>query len=123
MSYGGRKASAAASARLKKSAPLTFKKKTKDPNAVKKPPKPSQFRLLSPALSAFLGGETKLTRQDVTARLRTYIAEKGLKDPKDGRKILNDEKLQEVFKCKTMTFFNMNAKLSPHLKNPKDVVE
>jgi len=74
----------------------------------------SKPKLLSPALAEFLG-VTSLPRPDVVSRLHVYIKEHKLQDPKNGKKILLDDKLQLVFKRKTTDYFKMNALLSKHL--------
>lgn len=52
-----------------------------------------------------------------------YIRAESLQDPKDGRKIRNDDKMFRVFKCKTMNMMHIAKKLSPHLKKVSDLVE
>lgn len=51
-----------------------------------------------------------------------YIRAESLQDPKDGRKIRNDDKMLKVFKCKTMNMMQIAKKLSPHLKKYSDLV-
>jgi len=81
----------------------------------------TKMTILSPALGDFLG-ETQLPRTEVVKRLHAYVKEKNLQNPKDGRKIIFDEKLQAVFKCKTTDFFKMNRLLSKHVKAPEEMV-
>jgi len=50
-----------------------------------------------------------------------YIKEHNLQDPKNGRKIIFDDKLQQVFKKKTTDYFKMNALLSKHLFDPSEL--
>lgn len=52
-----------------------------------------------------------------------YIRAESLQDPKDRRKIRNDDKMFPVFKCKTMNMMHIAKKLSPHLKKVSDLVE
>ncbi|CAM9810999.1 unnamed protein product, partial [Ectocarpus sp. 13 AM-2016] len=79
---------------------------------------------LSPALYEFMGSkETCMARGDVTKAVWAYIRAESLQDPKDGRKIRNDEKMFRVFKCKTMNMMHIAKKLSPHLKKLSDLVE
>ncbi|CAM9570560.1 unnamed protein product, partial [Hapterophycus canaliculatus] len=66
--------------------------------------------------------ETLMTRGDVTKAVWAYIREQSLQDPKDRRKIRNDEKMIRVFKCKTMSMMHIAKKLSPHLKKYSDLV-
>jgi len=77
---------------------------------------------LSPQLADFLGGEEKLPRTEVVKKLHSYIKENNLQDPKDKRKIKFDDKLQEVFKCKSTDFFKLNRLLSKHIKTADEVV-
>lgn len=51
-----------------------------------------------------------------------YIREAELQDPKDRRKIRNDDKMFRVFKCKTMNMMHIAKKLSPHLKKYSELV-
>lgn len=51
-----------------------------------------------------------------------YIRKADLQDPKDRRKIRNDEKMFRVFKCKTMNMMHIAKKLSPHLKKYSELV-
>lgn len=51
-----------------------------------------------------------------------YIKENDLQDPADRRRILNDEPMARVFKCKTMTMLQIAKKLNPHLKKYADLV-
>ncbi|CAN0465868.1 unnamed protein product, partial [Laminaria digitata] len=58
----------------------------------------------------------------VTKAVWAYIRAESLQDPKDGRKIRNDDKMFKVFKCKTMNMMQIAKKLSPHLKKFSDLV-
>ena len=58
----------------------------------------------------------------VTKAVWAYIRAESLQDPKDGRKIRNDDKMFRVFKCKTMSMMQIAKKLSPHLKKYSDLV-
>lgn len=53
---------------------------------------------ISPELSEFLGGETKISRPQVVKRVWDHIKRHDLQDPKDRRSILCDDKLEKVFK-------------------------
>jgi len=71
-------------------------------------------KALSPALSAFLG-ESYLPRTEVVKRLHAYIKENNLQSPKDRRKIVFDQRLKDVFKCKTTDYFKINRLISNHV--------
>lgn len=58
----------------------------------------------------------------VTKAVWAYIHEAKLQDPKDGRKIRNDDKMFRVFKCKTMNMMQIQGKLTPHLKKYSELV-
>ncbi|EGD78451.1 hypothetical protein PTSG_09146 [Salpingoeca rosetta] len=53
-------------------------------------------------------------QQPVVKLLWAYIKENGLQDPRDGRRILCDDKMKAVFPDE-MTAFSMNKFISPHL--------
>jgi len=72
--------------------------------------------ILSPALSAFLGGETKMARPQVVKKIWDYIKANNLQNPKDRRKIVCDDKLLTIFKP-PVTMFTMNKQLSVHCKS------
>ena len=73
--------------------------------------------LLSDELSEFLGAKM-LCRTDVTRLMWTYIKENKLQSEKNGRTIICDEKLQKLFRRKTIDMFRMTKDLSKviHLK-------
>ncbi|CAM9893064.1 unnamed protein product [Pylaiella littoralis] len=78
---------------------------------------------LSPALYEFMGSKEEfMAHTDVTKAVWAHIRAASLQDPKDGRKIRNDEKMFPVFKCKTMNMMHISRKLSPHLKKYSDLV-
>jgi len=70
---------------------------------------------LSDKLAGFLGVGQE-TRPQVVKRMWAYIKENNLQDPNDGRKIILDKPLQDVFNRETLTAFNMNRHLTGHLK-------
>jgi len=78
--------------------------------------------VLSPRLSAFFGGEQQMSRLEIGKRLRAYFKEHQLQSPKDGRVILFDDALQEVFKRKTTTYFKLGKLISEHAKDPRYIV-
>ena len=51
-----------------------------------------------------------------------YIRAESLQDPKDRRKIRNDDKMFKLFKCKNMNMMQIAKKLSPHLKKYSDLI-
>lgn len=53
---------------------------------------------VSPELSTFLGGETKISRPQVVKRVWDHIKSNNLQDPQDRRTIICDEKLEAIFK-------------------------
>ncbi|XP_019092041.1 PREDICTED: upstream activation factor subunit spp27-like isoform X2 [Camelina sativa] len=69
---------------------------------------------LSPQLEKVVG-TSQLGRTEVVKKLWAYIKEKGLQDPKDGRKIVCDELLHSLFRVKTINMFLMNKALSKHI--------
>ena len=71
--------------------------------------------LLSPELSAFMGGVFECPRTQVVKELWAYIKSKDLQNPKDRRKINLDEELAKLFKP-PLTMLNMNKQLSRHCK-------
>ena len=52
----------------------------------------------------------------VVKHLWAYIKEKGLQDPKDGRRIILDDKLSTIFPGTSVNMFKMNKHLSKHCK-------
>ncbi|MBP0495032.1 SWIB/MDM2 domain-containing protein [Pararoseomonas indoligenes] len=79
------------------------------PNALQQPLQPSE------ALAAVVGSE-KLARGEVVSKVWAYIKANKLQNPKDGREILADDKLREVFGKDKVTMFEMNKHLAQHLK-------
>ncbi|MCR0985206.1 SWIB/MDM2 domain-containing protein [Roseomonas populi] len=78
------------------------------PNALQQPLQPSE------ALAAIVGKE-KLARGEVVSKVWEYIKANKLQNPKDGREILADDKLREVFGKDKVTMFEMNKHLAQHL--------
>ncbi|WP_424138335.1 SWIB/MDM2 domain-containing protein [Roseomonas chloroacetimidivorans] len=79
------------------------------PNALQQPLQPSE------ALAAVVGKE-KLARGEVVSKVWEYIKANKLQNPEDGREILADDKLREVFGKDKVTMFEMNKHLAQHLK-------
>lgn len=75
--------------------------------------------ILSYQMAEFLGME-RCSRLIVVKKLWAYIKENKLQDPKDGRKIIFDERLMAVFgengRRKGMTMFSMNKLLTKHVR-------
>ena len=87
-------------------------KKTKSgskPNALQQPLQPSN------ELAAVVGSGA-MSRGEVVSKVWAYIKENKLQNPKNGREILADEKLQKVFGKASVTMFEMNKHLAQHLK-------
>jgi chromatin remodeling complex protein RSC6 len=57
-----------------------------------------------------------MARGEVVKKVWAYIKANKLQNPKDGREILADGPLQNIFGKKTVTMFEMNKHLAQHLK-------
>jgi upstream activation factor subunit UAF30 len=79
------------------------------PNALQQPLKPSED------LAAIVG-PAPLPRGEVVKQVWAYIKANKLQNPKDGREILADDKLRNVFGKDKVTMFEMNKHLAAHLK-------
>ena len=58
-----------------------------------------------------------MARTDVTKELQQYILKHNLQDPKNGRHILADKKLQKLLRMKKedqLTYFNLQKYMKPH---------
>ncbi|TDR89047.1 SWIB/MDM2 domain-containing protein [Enterovirga rhinocerotis] len=60
-------------------------------------------------------GDKPLPRTEVVSKVWEYIKKHKLQNPKNGREILADDKLQKVFGTDKVTMFEMNKHLSKHL--------
>jgi upstream activation factor subunit UAF30 len=60
-------------------------------------------------------GTKPLPRTEVVSKVWEYIKSNKLQNPKNGREILADDKLQKVFGTDKVTMFEMNKHLSKHL--------
>ncbi|KAM0937414.1 putative transcription regulator SWI/SNF-BAF60b family [Dioscorea sansibarensis] len=69
---------------------------------------------LSPQLQMFIG-VSELARTEVVKRLWAYIRENNLQDPSNRRRILCDEKLQNLFNVNAIDMFQMNKALAKHI--------
>ena len=76
--------------------------------ALMKPMTPSK------ELGAVVGAKP-LPRTEVVSKVWEYIKSHKLQNPKNGREILADDKLQKVFGTDKVTMFEMNKHLSKHL--------
>lgn len=70
---------------------------------------------ISPQLAAVIGADPR-PRTEVTSALWTYVKKHGLQDPANKRIILADDKLFAIFGQRSVTMFEMTAKISKHLK-------
>jgi upstream activation factor subunit UAF30 len=86
------------------------------------PKQPSGFTKatqISVELATFLGKPkgTEMARTDVTKELQQYILKHNLQDPKNGRHILADKKLQKLLRMNKedqLTYFNLQKYMKPH---------
>ena len=74
---------------------------------------------ISQELAGFLGkpNGTEMARTEVTREINSYIRANKLQDPKNGRRILADQKLRKLLKLKKsdeLTYFNLQRYMSPH---------
>lgn len=75
--------------------------------------------LISNELADFLGKAkgTEMARTAVTKEINSYIREHSLQDPKNGRRIIPDNKLSvllNITKDEELTYFNLQKFMSPH---------
>lgn len=66
-------------------------------------------------------GASKLPRKEITKNLWVYIKSHNLQDPEDGRVILCDDKLEQLFKKKKVGMFEMNKIINAHIFKPSEV--
>eukprot|EP00904_Undaria_pinnatifida_P000627 jgi/Undpi1/10565/HiC_scaffold_29.g13015.m1 len=69
-----------------------------------------------------LSSKKAFLKATVTKAVWAYIRAESLQDPKDRRKIRNDDKMFKLFKCKNMNMMQIAKKLSPHLKKYSDLI-
>ncbi len=79
------------------------------PNALQQPLQPS-------AELAAVVGEGTMARGEVVSKVWEYIKAHKLQNPADGREIIADDKLRQVFGTDKVTMFQMNKLLAQHLK-------
>ena len=100
-------------AAMKASRKRPRKSGTRQPSGFVKP------TLISKELANFLGKEvgTEMARTDVSKEINAYIRTHKLQDPKNGRIIKPDTKLQALLNIKKgdeLTYFNLQRYMSPH---------
>lgn len=83
---------------------------------------------ISVAMSDFLGvpHDHMMSRRDVINGLNSYIKEKSLQSPKDGRIIIPDDRLKTLLSIPDnidLTYFNMQKYINPHFTPAKQVVD
>jgi len=74
---------------------------------------------LSPELAAVCGGDV-MGRTDVVKQLWVYIKRERLQNAENKRKIMCDERLQEVFHQPVVDMFEMTKLISAHLTKPTE---
>ncbi len=89
--------------------PVEPPKSAGKPNALQQKLQPSV------ALAAIVGA-APIARGEVVSKVWAHIKTHRLQNPKDGREILADEKLQKVFGKDKVTMFEMNKHLAQHLR-------
>ncbi|CDH55430.1 hypothetical protein RO3G_16596 [Lichtheimia corymbifera JMRC:FSU:9682] len=105
------------------------KKRVKEPVDPNAPPKPKRKTglnkplILSPELSAFVGGDPEMSRPDIVKKLWKYIKDNNLQDPADRRYILCDDQLKTIFDQDRVNSFGMNRDLSKHLTKKEEPAE
>ncbi|TPX57280.1 hypothetical protein PhCBS80983_g03953 [Powellomyces hirtus] len=111
-SGGGRRAKAKST--TKRKAPASGTPRTNGLNAP---------LMVSPALSAFLGGVEEMSRPEVVKAIWAYVRENDLQYPADKRYIVVDEKLKGIFGSRQRVhMFTMNKLLTKHLIKSEDMV-
>ena len=90
-------------------------KTVQKPKAGDKPNALQQKLQPSTELAAIVGGEA-LARGEVVSKVWEYVKANKLQNPKDGREILADDKLEKVFGKPKVTMFEMNKHIAKHLK-------
>lgn len=78
--------------------------------------------VLSPELAAVVG-TAEMPRTQVVKAIWAYVKEHDLRNPKDKREFIMDEKLGKVFPVKKTNMFKMNKYLSKHVKTKADLVD
>ena len=68
-------------------------------------------------------GTAEMPRTQVVKAIWAYVKEHDLRNPKDKREFIMDEKLGKVFPVKKTNMFKMNKYLSKHVKTKADLVD
>eukprot|EP00472_Partenskyella_glossopodia_P004316 CAMPEP_0197540414 /NCGR_PEP_ID=MMETSP1318-20131121/65726_1 /TAXON_ID=552666 /ORGANISM="Partenskyella glossopodia, Strain RCC365" /LENGTH=234 /DNA_ID=CAMNT_0043099397 /DNA_START=72 /DNA_END=776 /DNA_ORIENTATION=+ len=76
-----------------------------------------KLAITSEGLRNFLGTDM-VPRFEAVSKIWSYCKDHDLKDQKDGRQMLLDETLKEIFNVKKFTYFSLNKYLSKYLKDP-----
>lgn len=73
-----------------------------------------KFCTLSPELQKFLG-VAHMTRTEVVKQLWSYVRDKNLQDPHDGKNIICDETLRELLGVDSINILQINKALTKHI--------
>ena len=92
------------------------KRKTVEKPKAGDKPNALQQKLQPSADLAAVVGSGAMARGEVVSKVWEYIKANKLQNPKDGREILADDKLQKLFGKPKVTMFEMNKHISHHLK-------
>jgi upstream activation factor subunit UAF30 len=76
---------------------------------------------ISAELAAFLGQGKTMARTEIVKSLWDYIKKHDLKNKNDGREILLDARMKQVFGCDRFTMFTMNKYIGAHIHPFKPV--
>ena len=90
-------------------------KTVQKPKAGDKPNALQQKLQPSPELAAIVG-DGALARGEVVSKVWEYVKANKLQNPKDGREIMADDRLEKVFGKPKVTMFEMNKHIAKHLK-------
>jgi chromatin remodeling complex protein RSC6 len=93
--------------------------------------KPSGFvkpARISPELAAFLGKPVghEMSRTETTKEINAYVLANNLRDPKNGRVILADDKLLKLLNITDkvhLTYFNLQTYMKVHFKKADETVQ
>jgi len=59
-----------------------------------------------------------IARHDAVKKIWQYCKDGNMKNENDGREMILDERLQDIFKVKKFTYFKLQKYLTKHLKDP-----
>jgi hypothetical protein len=91
------------------------KRKKKRKQSVNRVSSFSTPQVCSASLARLLG-TSKATRGEATKGIWAYAKSHRLQHPRDGRKIVCDAALSEMFRCQELSFATLSSSLSRHLK-------